>query len=143
MITASRVLVFLLVTGVCSLVCSAQEKTPEEPVNPPPAESLPAPKTVNVTPAVEDSEISARLTRILKATEWFEDPLVEVDEGVAFLTGSTNDEKYRQWAGDLSRNTQDVVAVVNRIEIRQPDLFDLSASYGTVKSIMRKTVQSI
>ena len=143
MMTASRVLVFLLVTGVCSLVCVAQEKMPEEPVNPPPAESLPAPKAVNVTPEVADSEISTRLTRILKATEWFEDPLVEVDEGVAFLTGSTNDEKYRQWAGDLSRNTQDVVAVVNRIEIRQPDLFDLSASYSTVKSIMRKTVQSI
>lgn len=143
MITVSRVLVFLLVSGICSLVCVAQEKTPEEPVQPPPSETLPAPKAVNVTPAVEDYEISMRLTRILKATEWFEEPLVEVDEGVAFLSGSTDDEKYRQWAGDLSRNTQDVVAVVNRIEVRQPDLFDLSASYGTVKSIMRKTVQSI
>ncbi|WP_417385772.1 mechanosensitive ion channel domain-containing protein [Gimesia sp.] len=141
--TVSRMLVFLLAMGVCSLVCVAQEKTPEQPTEPPPAESLPAPKAVNVTPEVADSEISTRLTRILKATEWFEAPRVEVQDGVAFLSGTTDDEKYRQWAGDLSRNTQDVVAVVNRIEITQPDLFDLSASYGTVKSILRKSVQSI
>ncbi|HBL41888.1 mechanosensitive ion channel family protein [Gimesia sp.] len=144
MITANRALVFLLAWGVCSLVCVAQEKTPDEPTETPPAtERLTAPKAVNVTPEVADSEISTRLTRILKATEWFEEPRVEVQEGVAFLSGSTDDEKYRQWAGELSRNTQDVVAVVNRIELTQPDLFDLSASYGTVKSIIRKSVQSI
>ena len=75
-----------------------------------------APARVTVDPTARDEEIEARLGRILKATGWFGNPQVEVEEGVVFLTGTAQGDAQRKWAGDLARNTQDVVAVVNRIE---------------------------
>lgn len=76
-----------------------------------------APARVDVASTVEDAKIAGRLQRILTATGWFEDQDVRVDEGVAFLSGATNDQKYRDWAGDLAGRTEGVVAVVNRIEV--------------------------
>ncbi len=67
---------------------------------------------------VGDDAIEARLQRILDATEWFENPQVQVEDGIVFLAGSTQKEKYREWAGKVAGNTQDVVAVVNRVRYR-------------------------
>lgn len=138
-------LVLILVTAGTS-VSRGQDKTTPEPATtepPSPEEIVPAPKAVNVTPAVLDSEISRRLTHILEATEWFTDPEADVDQGVAFLTGTTDDEKYRTWAGELARNTQDVVAVVNRIQVRQPPLWDMSASLVPMREMLRTAIRSI
>lgn len=76
-----------------------------------------APARVDVARTVEDADIARRLQRIFGATGWFEAPLVRVDEGIAFLSGSTKADQYRDWAGDLARRTEGVVAVVNRIEV--------------------------
>lgn len=71
-----------------------------------------------VEPIADDSAIEARLQRILDASEWFQQPRVEVSEGIVFLDGVTELEERREWAGRLARTTQDVVAVINRMEVR-------------------------
>jgi osmotically-inducible protein OsmY len=43
---------------------------------------------------------------------------------VVFLEGSAPSEQVRTRAGDLARNTQDVVAVVNRITVAQASMWD-------------------
>jgi small conductance mechanosensitive channel len=83
-------------------------------------ETPPVAGRVAVAGVTEDHEIAARLNRILAATGWFEKPEVRVEQGVVSLTGSTGDERHREWATDLARRTEDVVAVVNRIEVRVP-----------------------
>jgi small-conductance mechanosensitive channel len=50
---------------------------------------------------------------------------VVVDEGVVFLSGTTDAESRREWAGNLTRRTEGVVAVVNRMEVATPSLWDL------------------
>ena len=84
----------------------------------------PAPKTerVDVTPVARDEHIQRRLHSILTATEWFQDIDVRVQDGVAFLSGRSDTDEHRVWAGDLARRTQDVVAVVNRIEVLTPSV---------------------
>ncbi len=83
-----------------------------------PTETVLAPKrSVPVTPASNDAEIAKRLTGILQSTGWFERPQVSVAQGVAFLDGRTRNQEHRDWAVALAENTQDVVAVVNRIEV--------------------------
>lgn len=77
-------------------------------------------RRVAVAGVADDAAIAARLTRILQATAWFDDHVVRVEQGVVSLTGTTHDENHRQWATDLARRTDDVVAVVNRIEVRVP-----------------------
>ena len=45
------------------------------------------PAKVDVQPVAPDTGIQDRLNRILSATGWFENPRVEVRNGVVFLTG--------------------------------------------------------
>lgn len=112
---------------------------------PEPAESdaAAAPERVDVAPMAEDSQIKDRLSRILTATEWFENPQVEVNDGVVFLGGSTGTEDYKRWAGDLARNTQDVTAVVNKIEILEPDIWDYQPAFTGLQELWRNIMGAI
>ncbi len=66
------------------------------------------PDRVDVQPVARDEEIETRLQDILIATGWFIDPRVDVQDGVVFLTGQTQTNEFKDWAGNLARNTQDV-----------------------------------
>jgi small-conductance mechanosensitive channel len=103
-------------------IAGAQDTQVAGDVVPPDDEAVgpQAPETVEVNPVARDEEIVARLEKILRATGWFENPEVRVEEGVVFLNGRTNTEEYAEWAGDLAQNTRDVVAVVNRFEVEGP-----------------------
>ena len=102
-----------------------------------------APATVDVTPVAHDEEISRRLQSVLDATGWFTDARVRVDAGVVFLTGQTETEKLRKWAGALARNTQDVVAVANRIEVPQPSVWDMAPAWAGLRTLWRDFVRSL
>jgi len=101
------------------------------------------PEKVEVKPLARDDEIAGRLTRILNATDWFREPEVTVNEGMVFLKGRTDGEPFKKWAGDLARNTRDVVAVVNRIEVDDPPLWDSSEVRGQLTSLGRSTVRGL
>ncbi|TWU14335.1 Small-conductance mechanosensitive channel [Symmachiella macrocystis] len=123
----------------------AQPADPQPPVEEPQTDesALATPDKVNVEQIVGDDAIKARLQRILVATEWFENPQVQVEDGIVFLAGSTQDEKYREWAGKVAGNTQDVVAVVNRVNVATPSIWDMSPMWVVLKDLTRTTVQSI
>lgn len=106
-------------------------------------ETLPAPDTVQVEPTARDEAIAERLQTILQATEWFEQPTVAVREGVVFLDGRTRREEYRTWAGDLARNTQDVVAVVNRLQVVERSPWDFTPALNELHSLWRSIVQAL
>lgn len=101
------------------------------------------PEQVDVEPVAEDEQISQRLTQILEATEWFRQPAVRVEEGVVFLSGATSTEEHRAWAAKLASKTQDVVAVVNRLRVDEPDLLDFSPAIAQLKAMSRRTVQAM
>jgi small-conductance mechanosensitive channel len=63
-----------------------------------------------------DAAIRERLERILSASRRYEGLGVEVREGIVFLSGSAATEGHVEWASNLARRTEDVVAVVNDIE---------------------------
>ncbi|MCA9085962.1 MAG: mechanosensitive ion channel [Planctomycetaceae bacterium] len=101
------------------------------------------PDEVSVSEVVGDSEIGARLRQILTSTEWFRDEDVVVENGVVFLTGATESEKYRTWAGDLASRTEDVVAVVNRIRVAEPPILDLNPAWTELRGIGRIIIRSL
>lgn len=145
---SSVFVVALLVPGV-----GRAQNQPKEPVAQESAEDsgtqlasddtadLQAPADVEIDPVADDTEIAERLTKILQATTWFKQPKAKVDEGVVFLTGRTQTPEHKTWAGDLARNTQDVVAVVNRIEVEARSLWDLSPAWLEMQSLARETIQ--
>ena len=108
---------------------------PEEPPEPP--------GMVEIVPEASDEAIAARLQRILVATGWYEQPEVRVDEGIVFLHGKVRRPSQRQWAGDLARSTQDVVAVVNRLELIEPSIWDLRPAVGGLNQLLATVLRSL
>ena len=102
-----------------------------------------APTTVDITPVARDEEISRRLQSVLDATGWFTGAQVRVDAGVVFLSGQTQTEELRKWAGDLARNTQAVVAVANRIEVPQSAVWDMRPAWAGLLTLWRDVVRSL
>ncbi len=80
------------------------------------------PQKITIKPTVKDEEISKRLESILQATNWFIEPHVEVQDGVVFLSGQTKNHQFKNWAGDLAHNTENVAAVVNKIVVLEPSI---------------------
>lgn len=87
-------------------------------------EISPAPAKVDVKPVARDEEIRKRLQSVLDATDWFTEPQVRVQEGVVFLSGGVETAELKKWVGDLASKTQDVVAVVNRMEVPESPIWD-------------------
>lgn len=102
-----------------------------------------APATVDVTPVARDEEIGRRLQSVLDATGWFTGTRVRVDAGVVFLSGQTETEELRKWAGDLARNTQAVVAVANRIEVAKPSVLDMRPAWAGLLALWHDFVYSL
>ena len=103
----------------------------------------PAPAKVDVMPLAHDEEISQRLQRVLVATGWFIDPEVRVEEGVVFLKGGTETAELKKWAGDLARNTQDVVAVANGIEVPEPSAWNFRPAWSGLLVLWRDFIRSL
>jgi small conductance mechanosensitive channel len=93
-----------------------------------PEGSIEAPGKVDVLPAARDDEIRRRLLDILEATGWFSAFEVAVRDGVVFLSGRAQTAEVRQWAGNLARNTQGVVAVANRMTVLPPSVWDFGSA---------------
>lgn len=91
-----------------------------------------APAKVDVKPISLDKDIRRRLQHVLDATDWFTDPQVRVEEGIVFLNGKVESDELKKWAGDLAKNTQDVVAVVNRLQVTQQSVWDFSQPWSGV-----------
>ncbi len=106
-------------------------------------ELSPAPAKVDVNPVARDEEIHRRLQSVLDATDWFTDPQVRVEEGVVFLNGRVESAELKKWAGDLARNTQDVVAVANRMEVPEPSVWDFRPAWSGLLVLWRDFIRSL
>ena len=102
-----------------------------------------APARVDVEPVADDADIGSRLKKILVATKWFIDPQVRVEEGVVFLTGEAKTPEDREWASKLAGNTQDVVAVANRMTVTKPSPWDFSPAWLEIDKLRRNTIQTL
>ncbi len=103
----------------------------------------PSPSRIDVTPVADDEQFRARLQRVLEATEWFSVPVVRVEEGVVFLSGEAPSEELRKWAGDLARNTQDVVAVANGIEVIERSPWDFSRASSGMRTLWHDLLRNL
>jgi small-conductance mechanosensitive channel len=108
-----------------------------------PAPELPAAQ-VAVAPQVTDQQIAQRLLKIMQATpDWFYEPNVVVQDGVAFLRGQAMTQERKVWAGELARNTEGVVAVVNLIDVMQSRLWDFGPAMAGIYDLWRTSLQRL
>jgi len=143
-----RAILLVAVYSLQTLAAMAQEPVgnagePQKLTAPAKEELSSAPAKVEVSPVARDEEIIKRLQSILHATNWFTDPQVRVAEGVVFLSGQVESEELKNWAGDLARNTQDVVAVVNRMEVLEPPVWDFRPASSGLLILWRDFIRSL
>ncbi|MFN3845513.1 MAG: mechanosensitive ion channel domain-containing protein [Paracoccaceae bacterium] len=93
---------------------------------------------IAVAPGARDTQIADRLRRILQASTWFSALTVSVREGIVFLDGHTETEERQDWAQQLALRTQDVVAVVNRIEVQRTISWDLTPTWREVERLVER-----
>lgn len=136
-----RALYFLIVCliWIMSGIAMAQDATPIPDSEEPPE----VPERVDIQPLARDEEIEKRLLDILTATGWFMEPDIRVQDGVVFLNGQTQTDEFKEWAGNLARNTQDVAAVVNQIEITEPPLLDFQPMIDGLRDQGRSFLRAI
>ncbi|MEO0671386.1 MAG: mechanosensitive ion channel family protein [Pseudomonadota bacterium] len=114
----------------------------------PPAETNPESATepaekVDVKPGAGDVEIADRLRRIMSATGWFDDLKVDVRDGIVFLDGLAETKDQITWAGNLARKTEDVVAVVNRLNVNVSSAWDFAPAFSQINRLTREALQAI
>lgn len=95
-------------------------------------------QAVAVEPVARDEAIQARIDRILRATGWYRDVEVVVDEGIVFLDGIASSQDQRRWARDLAARTEGTVAVVNRIAVREIVNWDFAPALSEIEALARK-----
>lgn len=100
-------------------------------------------QTVKVRGSANDGDIRDRLTDIFDASNRYETLNIQVRDGIVFLTGTTSDNDYKTWAGDLARRTQDVVAVVNNLEVVEPPVLEQYAFVDSLLDMWRSLVRSL
>ncbi|MDP2271943.1 MAG: mechanosensitive ion channel family protein [Archangium sp.] len=135
-----------VVAGWGLLSSMALAQLPATPVGAPdsPEDALPPPsERVVVKPVAADEEISRRVSKVLVATGWYVDPQVRVQDGVVFLRGGARSVELKNWAGELARNTQDVAAVANQLEIVDPPMFDAEPVLDSLRSLWRDVLTAL
>jgi small-conductance mechanosensitive channel len=100
-----------------------------------------SPGKVEVQPVAKDDEIRQRIADILQTTSWFGEPEVSVQEGIVFLKGTTENDESKKWAGDLARNTEGVVAVVNQIAVAPTTVWDFDPTFQVLNDLARNFVR--
>lgn len=101
------------------------------------------PGKVEVQPVAKDDQIRQRIANILKTTSWFGEPEVTVQEGIVFLKGTTENEESKQWAGNLAKNTEGVVAVVNQIDVAPTTIWDFDPTFQILNDFARGLVRML
>ncbi|WGW02261.1 mechanosensitive ion channel family protein [Tropicibacter oceani] len=112
---------------------TATETAPEEEV-------IDTQQTVSVQGGVRDDQIEARLRNILEASGWYSDVMVEVEDGIVFLDGTTDSTKRQDWVRDLAAKTDGVVAVVNRIRVNQQVSFTLAPAFTELRHLRDQAI---
>ncbi|MFO7576819.1 MAG: mechanosensitive ion channel family protein [Pelovirga sp.] len=141
---ACRIATVLLCCALMTFTPVAAQPFEEQPL---PAQTpdgkAGSPGKVEVHPVVRDDEISQRIANILKATSWFGEPEVSVQDGIVFLEGTTETDRSRQWASDLAKNTEGVVAVVNHIEVVPTTVWNFDPAIQVLDDLARGFVRML
>lgn len=102
-----------------------------------------AAEQIEIAQSAPDRAIGARLQEILTTTGRYRELRVQVRDGVVFLDGTATSAEDRRWAGDLARNTEGVAAVMNRIAVTTPPIWEFEPALEGMRDMARGGVRAL
>lgn len=100
-------------------------------------------QSIDPQSAPPDRRIEQRLVEILDATDAFTNLRVEAEHGVVFLRGEAADAPRKEWASEVARRIEGVVAVVNDLTLEEPPYFDLGPARRSALRAVRDAVRAL
>ncbi len=100
-------------------------------------------RDVAIAPIARDEQIATRISNILTSTGWYQDISVTVSDGIVFLDGETDSDEHRTWARDLSAKTQDVVAVVNRLDVESGINWSIAPALNALGDVSERLIRML
>lgn len=82
-----------------------------------------------------DGKIKRKIEEILTATTKYSALQVSVNAGLVSISGATSEYQYINWATDIAKNIDGVVAVINSIKIKEQNYFSISIIKNELHSI--------
>lgn len=98
---------------------------------------------IAVNQSVADQAIQKRFLNILKISARIQQPEVEVTEGILVLRGWTSDSSDKAWVEEAANRTEGVIAVVNNIEVRLGEQWDLDPAFKEAMSLYDKFIRAL
>jgi small-conductance mechanosensitive channel len=98
---------------------------------------------IEVNQTVADQAIEKRFSNILKVSGRIQEPQVQVIEGVLVLAGWTQNENDKLWVEDAANRTEGVIAVVNNIEVRLGEQWDLNPAVNEALSLYDTFIRAL
>lgn len=98
---------------------------------------------IEVNQTVADQAIEKRFSNILKVSGRIQEPKVEVIEGVLVLGGWTDDETDKQWVEEAANRTEGIIAVINNIEVRLGEQWDLNPAVNEALSLYDTFIRAL
>jgi len=136
-----------LTYGILTLSLLAQDpqqpQDPERSAEPPSSELQSTDKEVDVETVTDDGRIERRLREIIATTGRFGNVAIEVRNGVASLSGEVAEAPDLKWLTNLAGNTEGVVAVMNRVKVRETPIWDLRPALLELEEMWRGFVRSL
>ncbi len=98
---------------------------------------------IEVNQTVADQAIEKRFSNILKVSGRIQEPQVQVIEGVLVLGGWTDDDADKQWVEEAANRTEGVIAVINNIEVRLGEQWDLNPAVNEALSLYDTFIRAL
>lgn len=100
-------------------------------------------KVIPVKAGASDDAVRDRIRSILMASEWFEEIAVLNNSGIVTLRGTTIRNEHKDWAENIAYRTQDVIAVVNKIQVVNPNPWSLAPLVDQTQTLFQRALRHI
>lgn len=126
----------LVGAGIMAAKNNAQESaTIDSLTNTDRAEIATVARVIPLTAQAADEKIKAKTEEILIAANQYTALQVSVNKGLASISGATTDRQYIDWATDIAKNIDGVVAVINNVKIKNQNYFSVAIIKNELLSI--------
>lgn len=93
-------------------------------------------KIAEIPDARDDQETQKLLRELIKKAGWFPEINIKVVHGMVVIEGKVKDQKQLGWLSQTAEKLPTVIAVINKAQIVNPSLTDMSPFYNEFKKIV-------